>query len=74
MGSRAEQCSLAAAPGCIKKLVIESERRESLGPATRSGKLGGLDPMGTGEPNKALWGALVIIPRAPLEGFEGVRL
>lgn len=39
------------------------------GSATRSGKLCGLDPLGTGEPDVALWRAKVVTPRALLKNL-----
>lgn len=77
LDSSAEQ-SHAAGAHMHRKLVMESERsgwgRGGSGSSSRSGKLCCLDPMGTGEPNKALWRALEITLRALLQDFEGVRL
>ena len=77
LDSSTEQ-SHVAGPHMHRKLVMESERRGwgrgGSGSRSRSGKLCGLDPMGTGEPNKALGRALQITLRALLQDFEGVRL
>lgn len=62
-----EQSSVAGAC-CLSRLVMESERWVT-GSATRSGKLCGLDPVGTGEPDVALWRAKVVVLRALLQNF-----